>query len=306
MSREAWSELARVQHGLLTRAQLAAVGVDRWAIAHRVRTGRWLRLTPTVIGTTTGELSRAQLKWLGVLHAGSESLIGDLTAAEHLGLRNWSREEITVLITKDATPGEGYPGIRFVATRHRLALLRQSRSELPCAALAPAVLMFAGRQRSHRTAEGVLAAAVQQRLTDPAELLHWTDRLRPLRGAPRLRQALNEIAGGAQSVAELDVRRMCREFRIARPSRQTKRRDSSGRVRFTDCEWVLAGGGVLVLEVDGGFHMEVEHWEDDLARQRRLSGSGRLIVRCTARELRDEPESVARDLKALGVPAASL
>ena len=102
-------------------------------------------------------------------------------------------------------------------------------------------------------------------------------------------------------MAELDVARVCRRFGLPSPRRQTGRRDASGRRRFTDCEWVLPDGTVLVLEVDGGFHMEVEHWEDDLVRQRRLTTPGRLIVRCTARELRDEPEVVVRDLRALGL-----
>ncbi|GAA3646315.1 hypothetical protein GCM10022237_02270 [Nocardioides ginsengisoli] len=72
----------------------------------------------------------------------------------------------------------------------------------------------------------------------------------PLRGADRFRRALAEIAGGAQSAAEIDVRRMCRAAGLAAPSRQRPRRDSSGRLRFTDCEWRLADGQVLVLEVD--------------------------------------------------------
>lgn len=70
-------------------------------------------------------------------------------------------------------------------------------------------------------------------------------------------------------------------------------------------EWQLPDGRTLVLEVDGGFHMEAEHWEDDLARQRALAATDRIIVRCTPRELRDEPERVARDLLALGVPVAA-
>jgi hypothetical protein len=49
--------------------------------------------------------------------------------------------------------------------------------------------------------------------------------------------------------------------------------------------------------------MDVEHWEDDLARQRRLSGRGRIIVRCTARELRDDPDSVLADLRMHGLCA---
>lgn len=73
------------QAGLMTRAQLAAAGVDRWAVRRRVAGERWVELTPTVIGTTTGELSREQLIWLGVLHGGPHALVGGLTAAELAG-----------------------------------------------------------------------------------------------------------------------------------------------------------------------------------------------------------------------------
>lgn len=63
----------------------------------------------------------------------------------------------------------------------------------------------------------------------------------------------------------------------------------------------LANGHVVVLEVDGAFHMNVEQWEADIVRQRGLTRIGRSIVRCTTRELRVRPEVVFRDLVALGV-----
>ncbi len=270
-------------------------------VAHRVVTERWVELAPTVIATTTGELTRTQRMWLGVLAGGPDAIAGDLTAAEIRGLRNWHRDDITILVPKSAVRVDEPPGIRFAETRRPLRLLRGHVAGLPTCLLEPAVLHFAAYQRSTRTAEGVLAAVVQQRLTTPVELLAWIDRMRPLRWAKRFRRALGEIAGGAQSVSELDVRRMCRAYGLEPPVRQRKRRDAAGRVRFTDCDWRLGDGRVLVLEVDGGFHMEVEHWEDDLARQRALTTSDRVVVRCTARELRDDPAAVARDLRNLGV-----
>ncbi len=57
-----------------------------------------------------------------------------------------------------------------------------------------------------------------------------------------------------------------------------------------------------MLEVDGSFHMEVEHWGEDLKRARRLTTRERTVVRCTAYELRHEAGGVAHDLIALGVP----
>lgn len=78
--------------------------------------------------------------------------------------------------------------------------------------------------------------------------------------------------------------------------------DAHGRRRFTDCEWQRSDGRVLVLEIDGAFHMEVESWEDDMKRQRALTTSDRIVIRCSTRELRDTPETVAGDLIRIGVP----
>jgi hypothetical protein len=301
MAGERWRGIAAGQRGLITRAQLAAAGVDRWMVAHRIATDRWVELAPTVIATTTGELSRAQLMWLGVLAGGPEAIVGDLTAAEVRGLHNWHRDEVTILLPKSRVLVPEPRGIRFRETRRPLRLFRGTVAGLPTCLIEPALLHFAAYQRSTRTAEGVIAAAVQQRLTTPGELAAWIERMKPLRWSKRFQRAVSEIEGGAQSVSEMDVRRMCRGHSLPPPARQTKRRDASGRVRYTDCEWVLADGRVVVLEVDGGFHMEVEHWEDDLARQRALTTPNRLVVRCTSRELRDDPGAVARDLRNLGV-----
>lgn len=300
-----WRRIAREQGGLLTRAQLRACGITPGQVAHRVKTERWQRLAPTVIATFTGPLSREHLQWLAVLHAGDGSILGGATAAEAAGLRNWVRDEVTVLVPyANEVPGP-IDGVAFVRTRRSTSSMRARDAHPPRARLEPAILLFGAADRSERTAQAILAAAVQQQLTAPTELREWIDRLQPLRRARLLKQTLDDIEGGSQSLAELDIRRMCRTFGIARPARQVKRRDASGRLRYTDCEWRLPDGRTLILEVDGGFHMDVDHWEDDLARQRALAATDRIIVRCTAREARDDPARVARDLKALGVPRAA-
>lgn len=300
-----WRALAAAQCGLLTRAQLRAHGIDADMVRHRIATERWVALSSVVVGTTTGVLTREQVMWLGVLHAGGDAIVGDLTAAEVGGLRNWHRDDVTILVPRSSDLGPPIEGINFVETRRPLPDMRRGDLDLPVCRLEPAVLHFGAYQRSTRTAEGVIAAVVQQRLTTPARLLEWVERMRPLRWARVFRQALGEISAGSHSVAELDIPRMCRRFGLAPPRRQTKRRDAYGRLRHTDCEWILANGTVLVLEVDGAFHLEVDHWEDDIARQRALTTPGRIVIRCTSRELRDQPEVVARDLMNLGVPRAA-
>ncbi len=301
--RTTWEMVAAAQAGLVSRRQLNELGIDRWRVRNQIAGGRWVELSPMVVATTTGPLSREQTMWAGTLHAGPGAVIGGLAAAELAGLRHWHRNEVTVLVPAQLELDDvELVGVRFVRTRRNVAGMRSPTMGIPRARIEPAILLFGAYQQSRRTAQGLVAASVQQGLTTPEDLLRWVKAMRPLRWAPLFRRAIGDIAGGAQSLAEIDVRRMCRTGRLAMPLRQNRRRDAGGRWRFLDCEWRLPDGSVVILEVDGSFHMEVEHWEDDLARQRRLSGHGRTLVRCTARELRDEPERVAADLRALGVP----
>jgi len=301
------SDLTRLidrQVGLVARRQLTEHGVHWDDVRTHVRADRCVIRTPRVVSTFTGELTVEQRRWLGVLHAGPRSMLGGLTAADHLGMRRWPTDDVTVLVD-DELAFEPVEGIDFFRSRRSFELLaRPAHDSLPTCQLEPAILMWAGYDAPPRAAHAILASAVQQRMTTPDRLLRWIDLLRPLRCAPAFRATLRDVAGGSQSGAELDVIRMCRAFSLRRPHRQKPRLDRAGNRRWTDCEWDLPDGSVLVLEVDGSFHMEAEHWGADKKRARRLTTRQRTVIGCTAYEVRHEPAEVARDLIALGVPAA--
>jgi very-short-patch-repair endonuclease len=298
-----WREVARSQEGLIARRQLRRLGQDKEFVRTQLRAGRWQEVSAVVLATTTGALTRDQLMWAGVLHAGPGSAVGTLTALERHGLRNWHRDPVTIMVEKSHDL-EPLPGVDFVQTRRDIAGYRAD-GRLPVWQVEPAALLFAAYEPVTRTAYGLLSAVVQQRLSTPARLEAWIGRMRPLRRARSFRRVLDEMAGGAQSMAELDVGRMCRRHGLPRPTRQVRRRDSAGRFRYTDAEWRLPGGRVVVLEVDGGFHMEVEHWADDIERERSLVATGAVVLRCTAQQLRDDDLQVARDLRRVGVGASS-
>jgi hypothetical protein len=95
---------------------------------------------------------------------------------------------------------------------------------------------------------------------------------------------------------------MCRRFSIRMPDRQCPRVDRGGKRRWTDCEWDLPNGTTLVLEVDGSFHIEATQYGADVKRARRITTPTRIVLRCTAYELRNEPQEVAIDLIGLGLP----
>ena len=294
------ARLSTLQSGLIARRQLTALGVGWDRVDREIAVGRWAERSPRVISTTTGELSVEQRRWLGVLHAGPRSLLGGLTAGARHGLRGWERDAVTVLVD-DELSFDPVDGIRFFRSRRPFELLRDPRPGIPSVRLEPALLLWAGYDAPLRAAHGVLAAAVQQRLTTAVRLQDWVQNLKPLRRAAGFRRMLRDVEGGVHSGAERDVTRLCRRFGLPLPARQTSRLDSSGRRRWTDCEWPLPGGRLLVLEVDGSFHMEVAHWTADLRRARRLAANDSVVVAASAFEVRHEPEEVARDLVALGV-----
>lgn len=297
-----WRRLAADQQGLLSQRQLNQLGVSRATVRNHLRARRWVRRTPSVVSVTTGPLSWQQQLWRAVLHAGPGSLVGGLSAAKVHGLRNWDRSEITVLVA-NALSFDEVPGVRFFRTRRPLHDLRAG-GRLPVCKVAPAVLLFAGYEPNRRTGHGAVAAVVQQRLTDVADLSLWLHRLRPLPGAKGIRMLLDDIGPGAQSLAEVEVRRACRRFGVALPVSQQPRFDRAGRRRYTDCEWELTDGRTLVLEVDGAFHDDFLQAAADRARNRKLTTADRLVISCSAHELRHDPASVMEDLIALGVPRA--
>ena len=299
-----WAALANAQADLLTRAQLNALGHDKGFVRTQLRAGRWQEVTSTVIATTTGLLHRDQRMWAGVLQGGREAAVANLTALEVHGLKHWPRDAITVAVPKSHGI-EPLAGVRFIETRRPLTRFVTTRAGLPVWQVEPSALLFAAYEPVTRTAYGLLNAVVQQRLTSPDDLERWIGRMRPLRRAKPFRRLLAEMAGGVQSVAELDVSRMCRRHNLPMPDRQVRRRDATGRVRYTDAEWRLSNGQVVILEVDGAFHMEVGHWADDIERERALVAQGAILLRCTAMELREDDSTIAAHLKRVGVAESS-
>lgn len=300
MGEQLWRQLADAQAGMLSRRQLLGLNVTESELRHHVSMERWAARSSGVISTTTGPLSQEQRLWLGVLHAGPTAMVGGLNAAEHLGLRGWHRDDVTILVSNPMS-FEPLAGYRFFRTRRPFKLL-VSPGELPVCRIEPAVLLFASTEPHLRTALGAVTATVQQRRTTPDTLLEWIALLAPLRRARQFRDLLRDVADGAQSLAEVDFRKACRAFGLRTPRSQRSRLDSRGRKRYTDCEWRLEDGREVILEIDGAFHDDVLQATDDRARNRRLAGPGRIVVQCTAWEVRHEPESLIEDLIALGVP----
>ena len=161
----------------------------------------------------------------------------------------------------------------------------------------PALVVAAGSVPSPRTACGLLAAAVQQRLTTAAMIgaaLALQPKLRHFRA---LRLALHDIEQGAQALSEIDFVALCRRHKLPAPVQQGVRIEGSGRRRYLDAQWRRRDGGLLVVEVDGAIHLQPLTWVDDQLRQNEVVLGGAAVLRFPSTVIRSDERTVADQLR---------
>lgn len=299
--RDGLAELAERQHGVCSRSQLATLGIDADMVARQLRQERWSPWGSRVVTLQNAPLDVRQLRWAAVLHCGPSGALTGLSALQDVGLSGFDDGRLHAVVPRGVKVPRR-PGLKVhelrrysVTMRHPIRLPPQVPA--PLAAVDAAVL-----QRSSRFAAAVVAATVQQRLTVAAEIAAALLAAGAVRHRRLLLAHLIDISGGSEALSELDLIHVCRRFGLAEPRRQTCRLDEYGRRRYHDAEWELPDGSIVVLEVDGAHHMEIEQWTRDLARDRFNRVAGRCALRCTNFELRTTPATVANDLIAAGVP----
>ena len=278
---------------------LLATGVTRSAIRANLAADRWQRCGRAIV-LHSGPLTKHERWRAGLVNAGPQSVLTAFTAAEFAGLSGWERSEIHVLGPLGAGP--------VSSTQLPVRLHRTSQWPVPtmgryrCHALDGALLVAAAGPSSPRSACGLLAAAVQQRLIAPTTLRESLELSARLRHRRILLDAVHDILGGAQALSEIDFVRLCRRAQLPLPEQQLVRRDSLGRRRYLDASWRLPDGRLLVVEVDGALHLSSTRWWDDQLRQNELTIAGTVVLRFPSVVVRSQPELVAAQLRqALGL-----
>ncbi len=301
------AELAQVQERVASRWQLRELGWTDSQIDHEIKYGRWHAPARGVVALQNAPLTYDQRLWLGVLHAGDGAVLTHLTSCRRAGLE-WKGDEDTIhVLTTKGDLVDPIEGFFFHQTRRPYGRwVRPVPSGPPRLPIEYGALLTAERDRFVRRAVGLLAACVQQRLTTADRLIVTSRQIRKLRHGAIFLPLLDDIAGGAQSFAEIDVGQLCGRAGLAQPTRQAVRMDSDGRRRYLDCEWQLPDGRLVALEVDGSFHLQVGNWWSDMKRERAVVLSRTTVLRCATIELRLEAWEVMADLRRAGVPSVPI
>lgn len=265
-------------------------GHTRWMI----KRGRWQRPAKGVVVRHSGPLTRDDTLACELLIQAPGAALAGLSSASLDGLRGFDPPAVTLLVPRGhrIRPREG------VVVRSTLQLGEQDihpvrvprRTRLPRSIVDAA--SWAGTELK---AQAIIASSVQQGLVSPTSLSDVVQRLVKAHRRPLIVETIRDVSGGSLSEYEVAFLRMCRRFGLPLPSRQVRRRDASGRLRYLDAEF---DEFQLVAEIDGQQHMEALAWWEDMERNNHLVvDAGKTLLRFAGFALRRQSDRVAGVLR---------
>ncbi|HVV74424.1 MAG TPA: hypothetical protein VHC43_00190 [Mycobacteriales bacterium] len=305
-ARHRLSALAEQQEGVARRAQLYDCGLSPNGLTTMLSAGRWRARGEIIVVLHNGPLTRRQQMWAAVLNAGCPVALAARTAATEHGLSGWDAECVEIVVPKGTLIPKGLGiDVKVHESRRFTADDIHPGRAIPQVRVERALIDAAVWSRSTRTACGVVAAGVQQRLTTPAALRAELERAGAVRHRRVLLAALVDIEGGAQAVSEIDFIRFCRRNGLPRPTLQEVRVDSSGRRRYLDATLRRRDGGVIRVEVDGALHLVASTYWSDMARGNDLVIGNERVLRFPSYVIHSsDPTAVNQLRRALGLSVA--
>lgn len=265
------------------------------ALQRAHRQGEWRRITPRTYASGPGNPTIQQRQWAAALHCGKSAQLAGQAALVTFAWKGELRWPMDVLVEATTSQRKTPSWIRMRRTRRMPA---RAAGGPPRCCTARAVLDAASWAATNREAMFIVVSCLQSRLVEPEDLQQTLGAVRRMRRGLIL-DAVASFTGGATSMPEIDFGRLCTQYKLPGPQRQTRRTDSRGRPRYTDAEFRTASGRTLIVEIDGRHHSEIAQKASDQKRQNRLVlRSDSLFLRVDSWVLKYEPDEFMPDLAA--------
>lgn len=283
--------LARKQHGVITRRQLLDLGFGSEAVEHRIAKGRLHRLWRGVYAVGRPEIDQKGRWMAAVLSCGPDALLSHGSAAVLWGMAQ-TGAGIDVVIPEGAYRRR--PGIRVHRRSGLGAENRRQVAGIPVTDPISTLVDLASKPPDWKL-ERAINEADRLDLVDLETLRSTIDLLPPRPGLARLRRLL-----GGQPLTDTGLER--RFLAIARlagtPVPETQMVLNGYRVDFY---WSDLG---LIVEVDGWrYHRTAGEQATDHRRDQTHMTAGLTTLRFAESQIRHEPAEVRRTL---GTVAARL
>jgi very-short-patch-repair endonuclease len=281
-------QVARRQHGVISRRQALAGGLSDEAVEAHLRACRWRTVFRGVYATFNGPLPRTSLLWAAVLRAGPGAVLSHETAAELLGLGPTGDGRIHISVPARRTP-HPIPGVVI----HRCARVGRSRHPTrtpPQTRIEETVVDLTQAARTIEEALGWLARAIGARLTTPARLSA------AFAGRPRLRwrrplhSAVEDVAQGCQSLPELTYLNTVERAHGLPTAHRQRRRERPGGSYYDDLSYERYR---TLVELDGrAAHPSHARWRD-MRRDNAAVVAGRHVLRYGLGDIVERPCDIA-------------
>lgn len=296
LRRRGLQRLVAVQHGAVSRAQLARLGFTRHEIAGMIRAGWLHRVHPAVYAVGRRSLGPRGRWMAAVLACGPGALLSHRSAAALHGIRRSSQEAIEVTVPSDRA--RALAGVRTYRCRRLASEDRTVVDGIPCASVALALLglaAVAGRRQTERTCD----EAEVQGLFDLPAAQDLLDRSAGRRGTATLRAVLSEHVVGTtltRSALEEMVLELCRRADLPRPKVNEPLACRPGVWHTVDFFWPQQR---VILEADGHrYHRTRRAVERDRGREMDLVIAGNRVLRTTWLQVERAPRRVAEMVRA--------
>jgi Protein of unknown function (DUF559) len=295
------AKLAGEQHGVVAWRQLREIGLSKAAISHRIQTGRLHRLHLGVYAVGHRTIAKQGWWMAAVLSSGPSAVLSHRSVASFWRLRIYTESAVEVTAPRKSTSSK-------LVRRHKLTLPADevtTREGIPVTIVPRTILDLAATQ-SAAVVSNLLREAEYRQLYDRLSVWDIAARYPGRRGVRRVRTALEllvaEPPGSLRSRLEEGFASFLHLHDLPLPRFNDWILLGARRYQV-DCHWPGTG---QIVELDGWqAHGTRTAFQADRRRDRALSAAGYSVTRVTWHQLRDEPEALAADLRALLTRPAS-
>lgn len=287
--------LAARQHGVVSRAQLVAIGLSQSGIDRRLRTARLHALHRGVFAVGHASVTADGRLLAATLAAGAGAAISHATAADLHGLRLTSSSSIHVVSPRNVPARPGIVGHRSRSLpADEIVVVRG----IPVVSVARTLVQLAAAV-DDRALSRAWRRAVEMQTLDTRQLVRQLEAGRP--GSVALRRLLvTATDGGLDGITRSELELLFTDLVAAGgleiPLLNVSLELRGGRYEV-DALWPNAR---LVVEVDGwSVHSGRQAFETDRRRDAELVRSGYRVVRFTWRRIVDDPAGVTETLRDL-------
>jgi predicted transcriptional regulator of viral defense system len=290
---DAWAaELAADRDGVLSIDQLRTCGLDRDAVAVRVRNGWLHRLHRGVYAVGHAGVSLRGRFRAAVLACGAGTALGWFAAAADWELIAWKEREIEVIVTSGGA--RRIEGVRVHRSRSLTRRDVRFRNGIPVTSPARTLLDLATVLSEHALRRAARQAQALKLVT-VAELIEIAERCNGHRGAVKLRAVVADGPAPTRSRLEDLLVDLLDAAGIPRPEINVALRPG-GRTIIPDVLW---RDRRLAIEADSvTWHDHKLTRENDADKQAILEAHGFRVVRVTHEQLSRRPAQTLERIRA--------